>query len=110
MDKLSWSYIVSFFLVIMAAVLAISYTGEREELDHYLEVQVKEGDSLWKIADEYKEYDNMSHSEFVKWVQERNNLQSLVVKPETIVIPIEKINTTMLNIWQTKNNRKEHLT
>ncbi len=91
MDKLSWSYIVSFFLVIMAAVLAISYTGEREELDHYLEVQVKEGDSLWKIADEYKEYDNMSHPEFVKWVQERNNLQSLVVKPgETIVIPIEK--------------------
>lgn len=91
MNKLTFSYIFSFFVVLAACVLALSYTGEKEKLDGYMRVVIQEGDSLWEIADQYKDYDHLSHSDFVQWVQEKNDLQTLVVKPgETIVIPVEK--------------------
>lgn len=91
MLKESFSYLLSFFIVVIVAVFALSYTGEKESLENYVDVEINEGDSIWTIADQYKEHHNLSKAEFVEWVQEKNGLQTAIIKAgDTVFIPIDK--------------------
>jgi cell division protein YceG involved in septum cleavage len=91
MLKESFSYLLSFFIVVIVAVFALSYTGEKDRMDHYVNIEVTEGDSIWSIADQFKEHHNLSKSDFVEWVQEKNGMETAVIKPgEQVFIPIEK--------------------
>ncbi|MFD2212749.1 cell division suppressor protein YneA [Metabacillus endolithicus] len=91
MKKESFTYVVSFFLVLFAITLAITYTGNSESLDKYHQVEIQEGDSLWSIADEFNVKSQISKQEFVKWVQDKNGIHSNVVKPgEFVFVPVEK--------------------
>jgi len=91
MKNLSFAYIVSLFVVFLLGIFALSYSGEKQDLSNYIEVTVQKGDSIWKIAEKYEEYYGLDKMEFIKWVEKKNNLINLVVKPgDTIVVPVEK--------------------
>ncbi|MEM5015188.1 cell division suppressor protein YneA [Metabacillus indicus] len=89
--KGSLSYVISFFAVVIVAVFALSYTGEKESLDHYVSIEIAEGDSIWSLADQYEEHHRMSKTDFVEWVQDKNGLPTAVIKSgDSVVLPIEK--------------------
>lgn len=91
MNKLSISYILTFIVSILAITLIVSYTGKEESLENYHQVKIKEGDSLWSIADEFQKKTEISKQDFVKWVQEKNNIHSSLIKPgDLVVVPIDK--------------------
>ncbi|PLR69851.1 LysM peptidoglycan-binding domain-containing protein [Metabacillus idriensis] len=91
MLKESFSYLLSFFIVVIVAVFALSYTGEKDSMENFVHVEINEGDSIWSIADQFKEHHNLSKAEFVEWVQEKNGMQTAIIKPgDTVFIPIDK--------------------
>lgn len=91
MKRESLAYILAFFVVLLAITVGITYTNTTDSLENYHQVEIKEGDSLWTIADQFQESKNISKQEFVKWVQEKNNLYSTTIKPGDIVfVPIQK--------------------
>lgn len=91
MKKLSFAYIVSFFVVFVLGIYALSYSGEKQDLSNYIEVTVQQGESLWEIAGKFEDDYGVDKIEFIKWVEEKNNLKNLVVKPgDTVVVPVEK--------------------
>lgn len=85
------AYILSFFFVTIAIILALSYTGIEENLDHYHSVTIKEGDSLWSIAEQFQGETHLSKQEFINWVQEKNNLYTEIIMPgDEVIIPVVK--------------------
>lgn len=91
MKKESMIYIFSFFVVLAAVFGAVSYTGTNESLEKYHQVEIKEGDSLWSIADKYSVNTKISKQEFVVWVQEKNEIHSSIIKPGDLVyVPVER--------------------
>ncbi|WP_243291837.1 LysM peptidoglycan-binding domain-containing protein [Bacillus sp. FJAT-47783] len=91
MEKTTFTYMISFFVAMSLVVLALIYTGEKEDLSNYHEVTIEHGDSIWSIAERYEEKLEMDKINFVKWVEEKNDLRNLVLQPgDTVVIPVEK--------------------
>ena len=59
--------------------------------DHlpYKEITVQEGDSLWSIAKQYNNGQEMKEEDFIMWIQKENGLHSVKILPgDTLVIPI----------------------
>jgi cell division protein YceG involved in septum cleavage len=91
MNKETMFYILSFFVVLIAITVAISYTGKNENLENFHQVKIEEGDSLWSIAEKFHENTQISKQEFVKWVQDKNDIHLGVIKPGDLVfVPVEK--------------------
>lgn len=91
MKKETFYYILTFFAVFIAVTSAITYTGADENLDQFHQLEIQEGDSLWSIADKLHKNANISKQEFVYWMQEKNNIQSQMLKPgDYVFVPIEK--------------------
>ena len=94
MKRESIIYILSFIVVLLAITGAISYTNQNENLENFYIVEIEEGDSLWSIADKFHTNANISKQDFVKWVQDKNELQSTIIKPGDLVfVPLEKEQT-----------------
>jgi hypothetical protein len=81
LKKETMFYILSFFFVFLAVAGAITYTGNHEDLEKFHQVKIEDGDSLWSIADRFYEKTDISKQEFVTWVQEKNELQTSIIKP-----------------------------
>lgn len=91
MIKETLVFIFSFFVVLIAIIGAMSITGNKENLANFHQVEIKEGDSLWSIAEKYGNTTKISKQDFVVWVQEKNNIHSSVIKPGDLVyVPVEK--------------------
>lgn len=91
LKKESIIYILSFIAVLLAITGAISYTNQNENLENFYIVEIAEGDSLWSIADKFHTNANISKQDFVKWVQDKNELHSSIIKPGDLVfVPLEK--------------------
>ncbi|MDQ0214668.1 hypothetical protein J2S13_001065 [Oikeobacillus pervagus] len=73
------------------------------QLDSEVEYQtilVKNGDSLWSLADDYHHLHLMKTEEFVEWVEAKNHLYSETIKPgDTLIVPIKV----------TKENMQDHI-
>ncbi|MBZ5750537.1 cell division suppressor protein YneA [Metabacillus rhizolycopersici] len=93
MKKETMFYILSFFFVFLAVAGAITYTGNHEDLEKFHQVKIEDGDSLWSIADRFYEKTDISKQEFVTWVQEKNELQTSIIKPgDFVFVPVKKEN------------------
>lgn len=85
------AFIFSFFIVFVAITGAIIYMDNQNETDTFLQVTVEDGDSLWSIANKFEKSTNISKQEFVKWVQDNNDIHSSIIKPgEVVIVPVEK--------------------
>lgn len=59
--------------------------------DKFLKVTVSEGDSLWKIADQYTEDNSLSKEQFVSWVKKHNEMSGDQIFPgQKLVVPVKE--------------------
>ncbi len=70
-----------------SAALYFSFSGPSETV--YQSIKVGKGDSLWSLAEEYREMHKMDQIDFIKWVQEENGLITTKIVPgEELTIPV----------------------
>ncbi len=91
MKKLWKNYSYAIILILLSFVTAfiLSIRFDAFHQNNYIKVTVSDGDSLWKIADEYSKDGSISTSEFVQWVQRHNDIDGDQIFPgEKILIPV----------------------
>ncbi|CRK80359.1 cell division suppressor protein YneA [Neobacillus massiliamazoniensis] len=75
-------------LVILSISLATILSMQSND-SHFIKVTVSEGDSLWKISQQFSGQHSMSNTQFVSWVKNHNNIDEDHIYPgEKIVIPV----------------------
>ena len=78
------------FLVATAARLSFGNTTEQDRNVYYESIDINKGDTLWCIAEKYKN-DNISTIEYVSQIKEFNNMKSDKIKiGQKILIPVFK--------------------
>ena len=71
--------VVLFSIVIMVGCLKtnqVSASSVREKSTCYKTIQVKDGDTLWTLADQYMGEGEMNHQQYIEQVKEMNHLTS----------------------------------
>ncbi|NQD68207.1 LysM peptidoglycan-binding domain-containing protein [Bacillus haikouensis] len=91
MISLIWSrfsYIIILFVLSFLSSAYIFLNADSEPA--YETVRVSEGDTLWTIAEKFKEDYSMTREEFIIWVGEENKLTSYSIEPGmSLVLPVE---------------------
>jgi len=78
-----------FFFAIYGALHFITSNFDTEP--YFLEIKVKEGDSLWSIAQEYKDQHRWSTKQFVKQIADTNIIPHDRIYPgQVLKIPVKK--------------------
>ncbi|MCA1025766.1 cell division suppressor protein YneA [Cytobacillus kochii] len=86
-NSYSYAIILIAFSFGMAFLLFLN-TGNANQVE-YVKVEVKQGDSLWKMAEEFKDAHNMSSKDFVAWVEEFNHIHLGKIHPgDKVYLPI----------------------
>ncbi len=93
MNKIWNQYSYAIFLIILSCVLAfilsLRFTSGPDE--DFLMITVSEGDSLWKISNQFSDQHALSNKEFVKWVKLHNDLEEDQIFPgEELIIPVNQ--------------------
>ncbi|MED4205276.1 LysM peptidoglycan-binding domain-containing protein [Neobacillus mesonae] len=89
-----YSYAIILLLLSVSFAAILSFQNGTKEPDQYLKVTVTEGDSLWKLSEQYAAQHSLSHAEFVNWVKKHNkNSEDKIYPGEEIVIPVSKNDT-----------------
>lgn len=87
-----------FFLLLVGIICMFSVISfvkyGKDSTNHYLEITVSQGDTLWEIAQEYN-YNNIDTSKFIAQVKDVNNLNGKILKAgDHLLIPVSgKVNT-----------------
>ncbi|MEC1523164.1 LysM peptidoglycan-binding domain-containing protein [Neobacillus niacini] len=86
-DKYSYAILLIILSCSVAFILSLRFNSEVEET--YLTITVSEGDSLWKISNQYFGQHSYSNDEFVSWVKHHNEIDGDIIYPgEEIMIPV----------------------
>ncbi|MFJ7307587.1 cell division suppressor protein YneA [Peribacillus frigoritolerans] len=91
MKKLYKNYIYTILLAGSVFIFSIlfSCTLNNDQKKDFLSIEVSEGDTLWRIAEEYEE-SNLTKKEFIGWIEENNGVSADSIKPgQVIVIPVK---------------------
>ncbi|MFP3722872.1 LysM peptidoglycan-binding domain-containing protein [Niallia circulans] len=91
MSKLWEKYSYTIILLIcgfIACIIIVVNTGEADS-SKYVSVTVKNGETLWEISNEYAGSYNMSKKQFIKWVEQQNNISANSISAgKEILIPV----------------------
>ena len=91
MKKLWNQYSYAITLILLSCTLAFFLSLNHHSDDQYVKVTISEGDTLWKISDQFEGQHSLSHKEFVSWVKKHNeNIKDQIYPGEEIVIPVSK--------------------
>lgn len=86
----NYSFMLLLAVMIASAALYFSFAGSDETV--YQAIKVAKGDSLWSLAEDYQELHKMDQIEFIKWVQDENNLITTKIVPgEELTIPVPAV-------------------
>lgn len=86
-DKYSYAILLIILSCAVAFMLSIRFNADVEE--KFLTITVSEGDSLWKISNQYSDQHSYSNDEFVSWVKQHNEIDGDRIYPgEEIIIPV----------------------
>mgnify|MGYP001164405487 CR=1 FL=1 len=85
--------IALFFYVMIELVFAPVAKGSvvlpETPVQPVLEVTVQQGDSLWKLANLYREKSDLETGELIQKIKEANDLEGVMIYPgQTLVIPL----------------------
>ncbi|EOR21566.1 LysM peptidoglycan-binding domain-containing protein [Cytobacillus oceanisediminis] len=93
MAKLWEKYSYTIILLICglaACIMIVVNTGESDSSD-YMSVTVKNGETVWELSNEYAGSYNMTKKQFIKWVEENNNISaSNITVGKELLIPVRE--------------------
>ncbi|MFN7250737.1 MAG: LysM peptidoglycan-binding domain-containing protein [Anaerobacillus sp.] len=74
-QKFSFSDIsyIALFITIIAYMLMSAHVSAQPKYEHFIEVEVKNGDTLWSIASKYT--DGVTVQSYITILKEQNNLR-----------------------------------
>ncbi|MGM9926344.1 MAG: LysM peptidoglycan-binding domain-containing protein [Bacillus sp. (in: firmicutes)] len=93
--------IFSILLVGIIFVFSVVFINKYsiEQFDQYVEIKVEKGDTLWGIAQQYKQ--EMEISKFIAHLEDVNNLNGDVLKAgDVLLIPVMDTGETHLTMDQ----------
>lgn len=85
------SYVVLFIVLTVSLFLLMTKSVVADN-ENYKTVIVRQGDSLWSIAQKYH-HDNpkLSKNAFIDWVEEKNGINRNHIEPQQkLLIPVQK--------------------
>lgn len=83
----NYSFMLLLTVMMASAALYFSFSGNDQTAYH--QIKVATGDSLWSLAEEYKDLHKMDQIEFIQWVQDKNDLITTKIVPgEDLTIPV----------------------
>ena len=88
MSKLWEKYSYTIILLIcgfIACIIIVANTGEADS-SNYVSITVKKGETVWQLSNEYAGSYNMTKKQFIKWVEEHNNISA----SNELVIPVRE--------------------
>ncbi|MBG9542025.1 cell division suppressor protein YneA [Cytobacillus firmus] len=86
----SYSYAIILFVLSLAASLIMLI--ETPDTEKFVKVTVAEGDSLWKIAENFSAEHSLSTDQFIIWVERNNGIAAGRIFPgDEIVIPVKAL-------------------
>ena len=84
----SYSIILGFLSLVSLLIIKIDVTPT--EIDQYMTITIKDGESLWEISQKYEEQHGLSREEFFKWVEKHNEVsRDYIVAGKDLVVPIK---------------------
>lgn len=90
-----YSYAIILILLSFTIASVLSFNSHKES--KYIKVTVSEGDTLWKISQQYADQHSLSNNQFVSWVKSHNDIDEDQIFPgEKIVIPVSKEASTQM--------------
>ncbi|MGC4375727.1 LysM peptidoglycan-binding domain-containing protein [Fictibacillus sp. Mic-4] len=90
MQRKGLSYIIVLVALVFGFFLTFVHHSLAEDRQHYIQVTVHKGDSLWKLAENFKAKHHLSNEEFIHWVEERNGIYAGNIIPgQKITIPVK---------------------
>lgn len=93
MKKIWNQYSYAILLIVLSCSLAfmLSLRFNSPEEDQYIKIKISEGDSLWKISNQFSEQHSLSNDDFVSWVKQHNDIDGDQIYPgEEIMIPVNQ--------------------
>jgi LysM repeat protein len=98
-----YSYTIVLFAISLLAAFMLSLQIDSPESENYIKITVNEGDSLWKIAEEYSNEHTLAINDFIHWVQNNNGIADGRIYPgEEIIIPVLQVNETQTELASLK--------
>lgn len=91
--KSGWSYFIVLMLTVafISANIYMDYKNKAYASEQFLKIEVKQGDTIWDLSNIYKGQHKLSTKEFIKQVEELNNMDADLIKGgQTIVLPVSK--------------------
>ncbi|MDR6124079.1 LysM peptidoglycan-binding domain-containing protein [Neobacillus drentensis] len=86
-----YSYAITLILLSCSIAIILSFQYHSNEEDQFIKVTISEGDSLWKISDQYSTQHSLTNKEFVGWVKKHNKIVNDQIFPgEEIIIPVSR--------------------
>jgi hypothetical protein len=91
MKKLWNQYSYAIILLVLSCSIAIIISIHNNDKDKYLKITVSDGDSLWKISEQFSNQHSLSGNQFISWVKKHNEINGDQIFPgEKIIIPVNK--------------------
>ncbi|MGN7175030.1 cell division suppressor protein YneA [Paenibacillus sp. FSL R5-0490] len=88
----SYSYAIILFVLSLAASFILLVLIETPDTEKFVKVTVAEGDSLWKIAENFSSEHSLSTDQFINWVEQNNGIAAGRIFPgDEIVIPVKAL-------------------
>ncbi|KIL45020.1 cell division suppressor protein YneA [Jeotgalibacillus soli] len=84
-----YSFVILFIAItfVFGVYLVVSLSEDAEST--YIQVEIKDGDSLWSLSRQYADDLSMTEIQFIEWVTENNNLSSYkILSGEQLMLPI----------------------
>ncbi|WLD95250.1 LysM peptidoglycan-binding domain-containing protein [Alkalihalobacillus sp. AL-G] len=84
-----WSFVIV-FIVIMVSMGAYTFITNKSHIEKsYVNVTIEQGDTLWELSEKFQGGHELSHSEFIQWVEQKNEVKADRLQPgKTVVIPV----------------------
>lgn len=85
-----YSYAIILIGLSFGSALTIYIASHSFNEKNYENIIVSEGDSLWRIAQQYSSEYKLSDDQFISWVKKHNHIEGDRIYPgEKLVIPVK---------------------